>query len=260
MYGTNNPAATATQALTTSQSTSAVPAEGVEPSSVLLWNRPDPSGWGQYKTDKSPRLNMNTLTCREDARRMIDGDGPTVTRLYRISGEDWLLEEQEQFSSATTLRFMDLDGLPQDNTFGPLNTRSLRDIRRRARKLTPPVRKSKFLAENKPNNKHHKLYRQFTKPPDQPPGEYSRDYPRATAVKRDDIRYEGLRAPVGDSLFAAYDPLDMKEAKYLIVASSDYSYKPRSLFWPDVIFLTAPRLDWGQPAGMTISMQRTISM
>ena len=106
-----------------------MPAEGVEPSSGLLWNRPDPSGWGQYKIDMSAKLNKNTLTCREDARRMIGGDGPTVTRLYRIPGVDWLLAEQEQFSSATTLTFVDLDGLPQDNTFGPLNTRSLTNVR-----------------------------------------------------------------------------------------------------------------------------------
>ena len=116
------------------------------------------------------------------------------------------------------------------------------------------------MAENKPNNKHNKLYRQFSKPPGQAPGEYSRDYPRATAVEGDDRRFGGLKAPVGDSLFAAYDPLDIKEAKYLIVASSDYLYTPRFLFWPDVIFLTAPKLDWGQSAGMTISVRRTISM
>ena len=189
---------------------------------------------------------MSTLTCREDARRMIGGDGPTVSRLYRITGVDWLLAEQEQFSSATTLRFVYLDGLPQDNTFGPLNTRSFTDVRRRARELTPPARKGKFLAENKPNNKHHKLYRQFSKTPAQAPGEYSRDYPRATSVEGDDRRYAGLKAPVGDSLFAAYDPLDIKDAKYLIIASSDYLYTPRSLFWPDVIFFTAPKLDWGQ--------------
>ena len=63
--------ATATPASTTAQSTSAVPTEGVEPNSVLLWNGPDPSGWGQYKTDMSAKLHMNTLTCREDARKMI---------------------------------------------------------------------------------------------------------------------------------------------------------------------------------------------
>ena len=52
----------------------------------------------------------------------------------------------------------------------------------------------------------------------------------------------------------------MKAAKYLIVASSDYLYTPRSLFWPDVIFLTAPKLDWGQSAGMMISVRRVVSM
>ena len=32
-------------------------------------------------------------------------------------------------------------------------------------------------------------------------------------MEGDDRRNEGLNAPVGDSLFAANDPLDIKEAK-----------------------------------------------
>ena len=144
--------ATANPASAAGLSTSAVPAEGVEPGSVLLWNRSDPSHWGQYKTDMSTKLNMNTLTCREDAMRMIGGEIPTVSRLYRIPGVDWLLAEQEQFSSTTTLRHADLSGLPQDNTFGPLNTRSYTDVRQRARELTPPACKGKFQTDNKPNN------------------------------------------------------------------------------------------------------------
>ena len=256
----NEPPATANPASAAGPSTSAVPAEGIEPGSVLLWNRSDPSHWGQYKTDMSTKLNMNTLTCREDAMKMIGGESPTVSRLYRIPGVDWLLAEQEQFSSTTTLRHADLNGLPQDNTTGPLNTRSLTDVRQRSRELTPPARKGKFQAENKPNNKHHKMYRQFAKPPGQTPGEYSRDYPRTTTVDGDDKRYGKLKAPMGDGLFAAYDPLDMKAAKYLILASSDYLYTPRSLFWPDVIFLTAPKLDWGPAIGMMISVRRVVSM
>ena len=55
---TSTPHATATPASTANQSTSSMPAEGVEPSSVLLWNHPDPSCWGQYKTDI---INMSTL-------------------------------------------------------------------------------------------------------------------------------------------------------------------------------------------------------
>ena len=79
----------------------------------------------------SAKLNMNTLTCREDAMRMTGGESPTVSRLYRIPGVDWLLAEQEKFSSSTSLRHVDLNGLPHDNTFGPLNTRSLTDVRDR---------------------------------------------------------------------------------------------------------------------------------
>ena len=154
----NDSPATANPASTAGPSTSAVPAEGVEPGSVLLWNCPDPNHWGQYKTDMSTKLNMNTLTCREDAMRMIGGESQTVSRLYRIPGVDWLLAEQEQFSSTTTLRHTDLNGLPQDNTFGPLNTRCLTDVRWRARELTPPARKGNFLTDNKPNNKHHKIW------------------------------------------------------------------------------------------------------
>ena len=104
------------------------------------------------------------------------------------------------------------------------------------------------------------MYGQFSKPPGQEPGEYSRVYPRATSLEGDDKRYAGLKTPMGDSLFPAYDPLDIKAAKYLIVASSDYLYTPRLLFWPDVIFLTAIKLNWGQSVGLTISVQRTVSM
>ena len=191
---------------------------------------------------------------------MMDGSGPTVSGLDRVSSVDWLLAEQEQFSSATALRFVDLDGLPQENTMGRLNTRSLTDVRRRARELVPPLRRGKFTTENRPNNKHHKIYRQFSKLTGQLPGEYSREYPRATSVEGDDRRYRGLEIPMGDGLFAAFGPLDIKNATYLIVASSDYLYTPRSLFWPDVIFLTALTLDWEQAVGMAISLERIVSM
>ena len=43
-----------------------------------------------------------------------------------------------------TQALADLNGLPQDNTFGPLNTRSLTDVRRRARELIPPSQNANF--------------------------------------------------------------------------------------------------------------------
>ena len=83
------------------------PVEGADSTGVLLWNRPASSALGQYKAEMLSKLNMNTLACRSDATRMMKGNDPTVSGLYRISGVDWLLAEQEQFSSATTLRFVD---------------------------------------------------------------------------------------------------------------------------------------------------------
>ena len=50
----------------------------------------------------------------------------------------------------------------------------------------------------------------------------------------------------------------MKLGKILILASYDYLYTPRSPFWPDVIILTAPNLDWGQAVGLAISVQRGV--
>ena len=154
---------------------------------------------------------------------MMNANGHTVSGLYRISIVDWLLAEKDQFSSATALRFVDLDGLTQYTTMGPLNTRFVSDVCWRARELIPQLRKSKFEANqhNEPNNKHNKLYRQVSKPPGQTRAEYSRDYPRSISVE-DDVRwYKGLDTQKGDSLFADYDLLDIKNAKYLIMDSSD---------------------------------------
>ena len=33
-------------------------------------------------------MNMSTVTCRVDAKRMMGGDGPTLSGLYRIPGVD----------------------------------------------------------------------------------------------------------------------------------------------------------------------------
>ena len=52
----------------------------------------------------------------------------------------------------------------------------------------------------------------------------------------------------------------MKLGRILIVASSNYLYTPRPLFWPDLIFLTAPNLDWGQAVVIAISVQRVVNV
>ena len=133
-----------------------------------------------------------------------------------MSGVDWLLAEQEQISTATRLRFVDLDGLPQDKTMGPLNMRPVTDVRRRARKMIPPIRKGREQAQQKTT----RFIGNYLKPL-QPPCEDSGDYTRAISIEGNDSRYIRLDTPKGDSLFASYDTFDIMKAKYLIVASLD---------------------------------------
>ena len=48
--------------------------------SELLWNRSDPSQWGQYKSEMANELNMKTLlTLHADAKKMLSGHNPTVS-------------------------------------------------------------------------------------------------------------------------------------------------------------------------------------
>ena len=62
------------------------------------------------------------------------------------------------------------------------------------------------------------------------------------------------------SVLPCYDPQEIKLGIIPIVASSDYLYTPRPFFWSDVIFLTAPNLDWGQAVGMAISVQWLVNV
>ena len=48
---------------------------------------------------------------------------------YSITGVDWLIAAGINFSSTTALRFADLEGLPSNNTMGPVNARSLQDVK-----------------------------------------------------------------------------------------------------------------------------------
>ena len=63
---TSNPPATAIPASTGSPSTSATSAEGIEPSSVLLWNRPDPSGLGHCVNEFEHEHIAMSSGCMED--------------------------------------------------------------------------------------------------------------------------------------------------------------------------------------------------
>ena len=77
----------------------------------LLWSRSIPSPWHIYK-DELMKLDLQRVSFIEDARRMLNGATLSVSRLYSITGVDWLIAASINFSSTTALRFADLEGLP----------------------------------------------------------------------------------------------------------------------------------------------------
>ena len=90
--------------------------------SSLMWSRPTSSPWHVYKDDLM-KLNLQTVSFLADVMRMLSGARLSVSGLYSITGMDWLIAAGINFSSTTALRFADLEGLPSNNTMGPVNTR-----------------------------------------------------------------------------------------------------------------------------------------
>ena len=69
----------------------------------LMWSRPIPSTWHVYK-DELMKLDLQRVSFIEDARRMLNGARLSVSRLYSISGVDWLIAASINFSSTTAPR------------------------------------------------------------------------------------------------------------------------------------------------------------
>ena len=88
-----------------------------------------------------------------------------------------------------------------------------------------------------------------------------RAYPKQVNQEGDVQRYGGLKAIKKDgTIFAAYDKAEMRKATILVVASSDFVYISKSLFWPDVIMLTAVDLHLMQSVSMAIGVKRQTDM
>ena len=223
----------------------------------LLWSRPMPSPWHIYK-EELMKLDLQKVSFIEDARRMLNGATLSVSRLYSITGVDWLIAASINFSSTTALRFADLEGLPSNNTMGPVNARPLQDVRLNHEERNREERPGRFLTARAPIGQHVKIFRQLTTPPSHVK---ERVYPKQVNQDGDAQRYGGLTAIKKDeSIFAAYDKAEMRKAKIMVVANSEFVYTSKSLFWPDVIMLAAVDLDLLQSVSLAIGVQRQTEM
>ena len=203
-------------------------------------------------------LNLQTMIFAADAMRMLNGAMLSVGGLYSIAGVDWLIAAGKNFSSTTALRFADLEELPSNNTMGPVNARPLQDVKLNHDEGKREERPGSFLTTRAPNGQHVKMFRQVKAPPGHVK---ERAYPKQMIQEGDVQRYGGLQAIKKDeTIFAAYDKAEMRKAKIMIVANSDFVYTSKSLFWPDVIMLAAVDLDLTQSVSMAIGVQRQTDM
>ena len=189
----------------------------------LMWSRPIPSPWHVYK-DELMKLDLQRVSFIEDARRMLNGATLSVSRLYSITGVDWLIAASINFSSTTALRFADLEGLPSNNTMGPVNARPLQDVRLNHDEGNCEERPGRFLMTRAPIGQHvkMKMFRQLTTPPGHVK---ERIYPKLVNQDGDVQKYGGLKAIKKDeTIFAAYDKAEMRKAKIMIVANSEFVY------------------------------------
>ena len=242
---------------TRSETTSTSREERCPNRSSLMWPRPIPSPWHIYKDDLM-KLNLQTVSFAADATRMLNGARLSVSGLYSITGKDWLIAAGINLSSTTALRFAELEGLPSNNTMGPVNARPLQNVKLNHDEGNREERTGRFLITMAPIGQHVKMFRQVKAPPGHVK---ERAYPNQVNREGDFQRYGGLQAiKKCETIFAAYDKAEMRKAKIMIVANSDFVYTFKSLFWPDVITLAAVDLDLTQSVSMAIGVQRQTDM
>ena len=185
----------------------------------LMWSRPIPSPWHVYK-DELMKLDLQRVSFIEDARRMLNGARLSVSRLHSITGVDWLVAASINFSSTTALRLADLEILPSKNTMGPVKARPLQDVRLNHDEGNRDERRRRFVTMRAPIGQHVNMFRQLTTPPGHVK---ERIYPKLVNQEGDVQRYGGLKAIKKDeTIFAAYDKAEIRKAKIMIVANSEF--------------------------------------
>ena len=158
--------------------------------SSLMWSRHIPSPWHIYKDDLM-KPNLQTVSFAADAMRMLNGARLSVNGLYSITGLDWLTAAGINFSSTTDLRFADLEGLPSNNTMGPVNARPLQGVKLNHDEGNREERPGRFLTTRAPIGQHVKKFRQVKAPPG---NVKEKAYPKQVNQAGDVQRHGGLKA------------------------------------------------------------------
>ena len=81
-----------------------------------------------YKQDLM-KLNLQTVRFFSRCHKDVKWTETICQRTVLNRRRGWLIAAGINFSSTTSLRFADLEGLPSNNTMGPVNARPLQDVK-----------------------------------------------------------------------------------------------------------------------------------
>ena len=123
---------------------------------------------------------------------------------------------------------------------GPKNARPLQDVRMNHGDQNREERPGRFLTTRALIGQHMKMFKQRWAPPSHV---QERAYPKQVFQEGDVERYGELKIRMDETIFAAYDKVEMRKTKILVVARSNSVHTFKYLYWPDVIMLAATDLD-----------------
>ena len=132
---------------------------------------------------------------------------------------DRLIAAEINFSSTAALRLADIEGLPSNNTIGPVNAIPLQDVRRTQVEQTREERPGRFLRRRGPTRQHEEMLKQVRAPPAHV---MERAYPKQVTQEKDAERYFELSFRIDKTIFAAYCKAEMRKVKILVIASLDF--------------------------------------
>ena len=184
------------------------------------------------------KLNLQTVKFAADALRMLNGARLTVSGLYTIADVDWLIAACINFSSTTALRLADLEGLPSNNTMGPVNARPLQDVKLNHDEGNREERPGRCLTTRAPIEQHAKRFKQIRAHSSHVK---ERAYSKQVIQDGEVERYGGMKFRKDEAIFAVYDQVEMRKMKILVLASSDFVHTSKSLLWPEVIIAGSDR-------------------
>ena len=159
-----------------------------------------------------------------------------------------MIGAEDNLSSLTALRLVELDGLPSNNTVGPVSARALQDVRKNHSKQTREERPGRFSKKRAPTGQHNKMLKQVRAPPNHVK---KRAYTKQVEQKGEVERCGYLKFKVEETIFAANQKAEMRKAQKIVVASWDIV---KTLLWPGII--PGTDLYWMQSISMAIGVQR----